>query len=235
MSKAQKNDPLTDELAMLYAKKDNDPYLDFEDLPPEIYQPKPATPELAEKVARELKKQKRRLPKKHPIRRVLLIAAILLTLITVPVVAINWEKIAAFFVQSWDTHTTVGNSPLASEELPPENWDALYMPSWLPAGFYPEATNIHTSYIEVLFGSNDSKIHFILLQGGSDFQMELDTEFADAEPIQMNGLTGIIVEQDGIVKLAWGAAPQFLLSGPLPQEDMIRIAESVQPPAENKS
>lgn len=171
---------------------------------------------------------------RHPIRRIAVLIALLLALSSVPVVAMNWEKIAAFFVRSWETHTTVGNSPLASEELPPENWDALYMPSWLPAGFYPEATNIHTSYIEVLFGSNDSKIHFILLQGGSDFQMELDTEFADAEPIQMNGLTGIIVEQEGIVKLAWGAAPQFLLSGPLPQEDMIRIAESVQPPAENK-
>lgn len=171
------------------------------------------------------------LKKPHPIRRGVLIAAALLILASaVPVVAVNWEQITAFFFKREETHTAVGNRPIGEEPAPYSRKD-LFTVAWLPEGYHSESITFESSYIEMVY-TDDAENKVVLMQSNVSFRANLNSEDGTVEEIKINGADGVIVEVDGAVKIAWSAKPQFLLCGRLPREDMIRIAESVQPSPE---
>lgn len=227
----KKNDPLEDELddalSKLYAREcDSDEYaenwrqlaIDLERDPD--FHALPASKEFQRQVKRNIKRYKRKQFKKTMRRHRALTTVMVLALLAVPVtaLAVNKETVFNFVISVCDEYATIRN----------QGEQKLYETDYLPSGYEfsdrSENGSIHiTSYIN----AEGDKLTF--WQHDSSASIQLDTEDAElVEQIKLSNMDAVLVEKDGLCKLIWGSNPQFMLSGSLDREEIIKIAEKIK-------
>lgn len=110
-----------------------------------------------------------------------------------------------------------------------------YAPTWLPEGYALLQEHQDDGLSMAIYrGPEDAQLALICSQGGDATSLFLLSESAEVLPATVNGASAEFY-QDSVAgnanALVWAKEPEgtlFCLSAPLPQETLVRIAESVE-------
>lgn len=225
------NDSLEEELettlAKLYARdSDSDTNAEqwhklSEDLADDKdFRPPPVNKKFDRRIRKALKQQAKKRFKGQLKRHRILVTVVLIILLAVPatVLAVNKEEVYNFFISVFDEHTTIKNKSEAE----------TYKLDYLPNGYeFAECSTNGSIYTTIYANEQGDKISF--WQYDSSAAIQFDTEEAElVQKIKILDIEAFLVEKDGLCKLIWNTNPQFVLTGNLDKEEIIKIAEKIK-------
>jgi len=193
------------------------------------------SPEFEQKMERLIRAQRKpfyRYTNTRGKKAVLALAAafILMATLMFSVSAIR-EPVMRFFVQAYETFSRVFFHQQETEDQFPATLETLYMPTWLPEGYQLDEsmTVAIDSFYSWTFSNADGREikfeQFII----ANTALGIDTEGVPTEEVFVNGHPGLFYSNKGISNLTWNDGRfGFYLTGPIPREDLQRIAQSLE-------
>ena len=160
--------------------------------------------------------------------RVVVAAAIIAALLLLTVAAVRYQMLN-FIERVYEQFTQL--QPDTSAEARVAGWGDIYLPSYLPEGFFISSAweSGDTKIIEYTNSPGDRIIYYQYDCGSS---LRLDSEDADKRACQVGGIDAWILEKDGLCTLYWwnetGIFSLEFTSGSVPETEIEQIAESLQ-------
>ena len=185
---------------------------------------------------KKIEKLKRRAD--HPVlyRTMKRIAIIFLTLLIAGAVwiTVDADARAAFF--GWISDTISTYFVYSYTGVEDDSFDSLdYRPNWLPDGYIEIAENENSKRTRVTYlNPNDGKdIAFIYYRHQNEPSVFIETSDTNAVEVQINGYSAMLFlseKEDVTSAITWISSDDtlFYISGYLAENELIRIAESVQ-------
>lgn len=108
-----------------------------------------------------------------------------------------------------------------------EQWHSYYYTDYIPEGYaLVEAKGSGT--LKIMYFSNESNDRIEFSQASIDANLQVDTEGASIEDIEINGIAGIFVEKEDLSILLWATdTDAFYILGTLDKEMLLNIAENL--------
>lgn len=167
---------------------------------------------------------------KTPVRRLVTIAVtviVALSVLTMSVGALR-DAFAHFFAEVFDTHTSVASS---ETDGAPTDFRDVYEPTELPDQFELIQKNdsfVDIPYLFLVYKKDDQYIRFHQWLK-SEYDVSINTEQDKAEPIEINGFEGFLLNTDGDCLITWDNGDYiFEISSDIGEAALIPVAESVQ-------
>ncbi|GAU75871.1 outer membrane lipoprotein-sorting protein [Fusibacter sp. 3D3] len=109
-----------------------------------------------------------------------------------------------------------------------EQWHSYYYPDYIPEGYaLVEAKG--SGALKIMYFSNGSNDRIEFSQASIDANLQVDTEDASIEDIEINGMAGIFVEKEDLSILLWATdTDAFYILGTLDKETFLNIAENLE-------
>lgn len=110
-----------------------------------------------------------------------------------------------------------------------QDWDDLYLPTYIPKGFSPSITEDTSKMINIHYSNTvgDTVIFSQYKEIGTD--LKIDTQDADTEVIIIQGEEGILAEKDGDNSIVWhNHESAFIIRSTIDKEELIKMAESIE-------
>lgn len=185
---------------------------------------------------RKLKKKKKRSELirrwKNISRKIAVVIGVLLILsvtLTFSVDAIR-VRVLNLFEEVKDKYTEfrLEEEDMDNTSLPVEsNNYMIFYPTFLPKGYYLEETQGEKVIINSFYTNGEDSIIFVQQEEGVVSQV--DTEDATVEEIMIGHVSGYIIREEDSVILIWNNDYfSFLLQGEIGQEEMLKIATSLE-------
>jgi len=158
-----------------------------------------------------------------------LAAALIMLLTTVFSVSALREPVVRFIMEVYEKFSQVFVQR-QSEEQYPATLETYYAPTWLPEG-YLENTD---RFVDVMIicertYENESEDEIIFKQYTLASIIAIDTEGVQTKLIAVDGNEGLYYSNKGIQHLIWNDGQySFFLHGPVPEADLLRMAESLR-------
>lgn len=167
---------------------------------------------------------------KTPVRRLVTIAVtviVALSVLTMSVGALR-NAFAHFFAEVFDTHTVVRSS---ETDGAPTDFSVLYAPTEIPEQF--ELTEKNDSSMDIpylfLFYTKDDRCILFRQWLKSRYDIAINTEQDKAEPIEINGFEGFVLNTGGNCLITWDNGDYILeIIANIGKDVLIPVAESVQ-------
>lgn len=162
---------------------------------------------------------------------IVLVAIILATTVLTFTVEAFRVKVFNFLIKEEETHTSLSLSEdqwhNISKELP-EKWTDYYYPSYLPEGFVLTSFSRNMNNRRLRFENEDA--YLLMTESlGESVTIQLDSEDAKSQHIDINGHDVLMLKKNGMVTLSWFDVDRvFVLLGTLEDDDMILIAEKIK-------
>ncbi|GAU75869.1 DUF4367 domain-containing protein [Fusibacter sp. 3D3] len=107
-------------------------------------------------------------------------------------------------------------------------WDSYYEPQYIPKG-YALVDAKGSGTLKIMYFSNESNDRIEFSQASIDANLQVDTEGASIEDIEINGAAGIFVKKEDLSILLWATDKKaFYILGTLDKETFLNIAESIE-------
>lgn len=109
-----------------------------------------------------------------------------------------------------------------------------YLPTWLPTGYNEVSSDYSGDTAMVCYiGPNEQGLVFSYSIDSTNVDWFIDTSIYTVKPVYVNGTPADLLLSDGpeaVNAIVWVSDDNiiFYMSAPLPETDMIRIAESIQ-------
>ena len=167
-----------------------------------------------------------------PKRALLAMAVVIILMITMVFsVSALREPVIRFFVEVYEKFSQVFFHEPLDEEQFPTTLEVYYTPTWLPEGYHEDIDRIldvenlcHRFYVSQ--SSDDIMFKQYTITSSA---LRIDTEDVQAAQVIVNGNAGLAYSNKGIQRLLWNNGEYgFLVSGSVPENDLLRIAKSIQ-------
>jgi len=164
-------------------------------------------------------------------KAVLALATALLILLTMVFsVAALREPVVRFIVEVYEKFSNVFFHQQEDAYFPDE-LEVYYIPTWLPDGYQIDDTktiDIAILYKQMFFDNADHDIE-LKQYTITDTVLRIDTESVQTKPVTVNGNAGLFYSTKGIQTLLWNNGQYgFLVSGPVAEAELLRMAESLR-------
>jgi hypothetical protein len=140
------------------------------------------------------------------------------------------EPVIRFFVEVYEKFSQVFFHHQPEEQFP-ATLEVYYAPTWLPEGYREDAgqtVDIILSCERTYMNANMDEISFRQHTITSS-ALRIDTEGVQAKQVVVNGNPGLAYSNKGIQHLLWNSEQYgFFVFGPVPETDLLRMAESIQ-------
>lgn len=167
---------------------------------------------------------------KTPVRRLVTIAVtvvIALSVLTMSVGALR-SAFFQFLTEVFHTHTTVMSSETDGS---PTDFRDVYEPTEIPDRFeliQKNDSSVDIPYLFLIYKKDDQYIRFHQWLK-SEYDVNINTEQNKAEPIEINGFEGFLLNTDGDCLITWDNGDYiFEISSSIGKNALISLAESVQ-------
>lgn len=167
---------------------------------------------------------------KTPVRRLVTIAVtviIALSVLTMSVGALR-NAFFQFLTEVFSTHTIVVSSETDGS---PTDFRDVYEPTEFPDQFeLVEKSDpaTETAYLSLYYRKDDRHIGFYQWLK-SEYDVSINTEQDKAEPIEINGFEGFLLNTGGICLITWDNGDYILeIIANIGEDALISVAESVQ-------
>jgi hypothetical protein len=162
--------------------------------------------------------------KRAAILILVLIAAMSALMFTVEAVRV---RVLNFFIERNEKYTEVRIDEEGGDLTPNQDWESYYIPEYLPEGYFFESSEAIGS-LKVLKYTNEEN-HIIFTQANNGTDIQLDTEDAVVEEVNLDGKEGMIITEGDRVMLFWyNEEASFTLIGHEDKEEILKAAESVE-------
>lgn len=154
--------------------------------------------------------------------RVILVAAIIMSLLTVTVFATT--DLGAYILDELSDHAI-----FQSLFEPKEDVDGKIDYGYIPEGFEMTEDDYQGNYCSIAFENRHSE-HFAILKMKNGYEMGVDNEYAQKAIIQTSNAELIIYEKDnGDIRVVWcDENYTYRVGGNISQEEAIKIAENIK-------
>lgn len=146
------------------------------------------------------------------------------TTVTFSVKALR-EPVLNFFAKIFDTHTQVGFTDDASDEV-------VFVPrrpTYVPAGYAVEEETVGDRYCDITYAHANGRDILYYDQSRKGGHHQLDTEDGSYTDVTVNGWEGMVVSNKGTTTLLFADdAYTYWLSGTCTAEELLKIAESIR-------
>jgi hypothetical protein len=177
--------------------------------------------------------QKQFLKTVNKIAVVLLI--VLITFSTAMVTAVAFRaEVMNLLIQAEDKYTSFrlkGNNITSSESNLEIGWENSYAPTYIPEGFQVIQNNVSESQKRLVFSNEQVQNSIIIYTESSPSTvLNVDTENASLiETVNIKDTSGTVVTNGAHISVIWEMDSLiFMVVGTVEQEELIKIAESVQ-------
>lgn len=108
------------------------------------------------------------------------------------------------------------------------SWTDGYVPTYVPEGYKIVNITNRDNMKSILFENNESrKIDYS--EYSANAGVNIDTEDADTEKVEVNGYDALIVKKDGVLSIAWSDGQRiFIIYSQLERNDLIQVAQNVK-------
>ena len=166
-----------------------------------------------------------------PKKALLALAAAILLMITMMFsVAALREPVVRFIVEVYEKFSQVFIHQEEEAQFP-AMLEIYYTPAWLPEGYRENEDQMIDALIfceRTYVNENEDEIKF-KQHTITTFVLHIDTEAVQAKPCLVNGKDGLYYSNKGIQNLIWNFEQYgFHVSGPVPEADLLRMAESLR-------
>lgn len=184
---------------------------------------------------REFRKKNRRIALFY---KVAASAAVLLLIFNISVVSVPAVKrvVLDFLISSEETHTKINISDSERSTIRKEEEKSKYRFSdtneyeitYLPEGFQIEKEEKTSSILGISYKYDDKYILF--LQKNDSTTVNIDTENAIVDYVDINGENAILSEKDDTINITWRKEDYFLhlSSKGLEKKELIKVAKSIK-------
>lgn len=221
---------ITDEMLRAAAAEADQAILDSLPLPEECCHP------FSLRFERKMKRLIRR--KSHPVAyKFLQTAACILAVVILggtTWLSVDTQARAMFFSwvkETYESYVSYRFAGESSSEAPAEN----YEPSWLPEGFKIKTQNISGNNTFLVYtNGKDDMITFMAIHGSDSVGLFITSDYESVKPTMVGDVQGDYYQAgdpENANGLVWQPTNQdmiFCITAPLPEETMVKIAESVK-------
>lgn len=186
---------------------------------------------IQEYIKKEEKKEKRinliknikKQSKRAAIILLIIIAGISTLIFTVEAIRV---RVFNYFIERNERYTEirVEENDIETPEL---DWENYYQPTYMPEGYYFESAE-DGGLIKIL-NYSDGKNQIIITQANNTAGIQIDTEDATTERININGNEGFLTIKEDRSMMFWhNEEKSFTITGNITKEEIIKIAESIE-------
>jgi hypothetical protein len=171
------------------------------------------------KLIKNIKKQSKR----AAIILLIIIAGISTLIFTVEAIRV---RVFNYFIERNERYTEirVEENEIETPEL---DWENYYQPTYMTEGYYFESEE-DGGLIKIL-NYSDGKNQIIITQTNNSAGIQIDTEDAKTEKININGNEGFLTIKEGRSMIFWhNEEKSFTITGNIKKEEIIKIAESIE-------
>jgi len=166
-----------------------------------------------------------------PKKALLALAAAVLLMITMMFsVSALREPVVRFIVEVYEKFSQVFFQQ-QEEDYFPATLEVYYTPTWLPEGYLEETDQIVDIILRcdhTYVNENRDEINYRQYTITTSI-LSIDTEDVQPKPVSVNGNEGLYYSNKRIQNLIWNDGQYgFRLSGPVPEADLLRMAESLR-------
>lgn len=195
-----------------------------------------ADPDFPSPSRKEIRRMKKRFPlrfkklappeaKQKSIRRGLIAGAAALLLAGSIAYALRGE-IGNLFIEKHEEYISANNQGQGGGWMMDDEYP--YLPMYVPDGFVISSSPDQQSGDIGVIEYSDGKKYFFLYWANNGSNLFIDySEREDAEIVQVGDLKGGLTIRDEQLRLFWGVNPQFLITGNIDRDEIMRVAESV--------
>jgi len=185
-----------------------------------------------EYIKQEEKKEKRinliknikKQSKKAAIILLIIIAGISTLIFTVEAIRV---RVFNFFIERNERYTEIRIEEENNIKTPELDWENYYQPTYMPEGYYFESEE-DGGLIKIL-NYSDGKNQIIITQTNNSAGIQIDTEDATTEKININGNEGFLIIKEDRSMIFWhNEERSFTITGNIKKEEIIKIAESIE-------
>src|SRR6056297_21110 len=181
------------------------------------------TEEKKEKRIRLIKNIKKQ-SKKAAIILLIIIAGISTLIFTVEAIRV---RVFNFFIERNERYTEIRIEEENNIKTPELDWENYYQPTYMPEGYYFESEE-DGGLIKML-NYSDGKNQIIITQTNNSAGIQIDTEDATTEKININGNEGFLIIKEDRSMIFWhNEERSFTITGNIKKEEIIKIAESIE-------
>jgi len=181
------------------------------------------TEEKKEKRIRLIKNIKKQ-SKRAAIILLIIIAGISTLIFTVEAIRV---RVFNFFIERNERYTEIRIEEENNIKTPELDWENYYQPTYMPEGYYFESEE-DGGLIKIL-NYSDGKNQIIITQTNNSAGIQIDTEDATTEKININGNEGFLIIKEDRSMIFWhNEERSFTITGKIKKEEIIKIAESIE-------
>ena len=187
---------------------------------------------IQEYIKQEEKKEKRinliknikKQSKRAAIILLIIIAGISTLIFTVEAIRV---RVFNFFIERNERYTEIRIEEENNIKTPELDWENYYQPTYMPEGYYFESEE-DGGLIKIL-NYSDGKNQIIITQTNNSAGIQIDTEDATTEKININGNEGFLIIKEDRSMIFWhNEERSFTITGNIKKEEIIKIAESIE-------
>jgi len=172
------------------------------------------------KLIKNIKKQS----KKAAIILLIIIAGISTLIFTVEAIRV---RVFNYFIERNERYTEIRVEEENDIETPELDWENYYQPTYMTEGYYFESEE-DGGLIKIL-NYSDGKNQIIITQTNNSAGIQIDTEDATTERININGNEGFLTIKEDRSMIFWhNEERSFTITGNIKKEEIIKIAESIE-------
>lgn len=165
-------------------------------------------------------------------RKVAVFICIILLGLVISVTSVNAFKLQFinFLIRTTESYTNISlneNKALNAPKLPSE-WDYQFSPHYIPEGFEVTKATLKNNTGQIIY--KDESNNMILFSMNTDLQdLYVDTEDTMYKAITVNNSPAKLFIKDDLHTIVFNNANSvFIVSGNIPDADLLRIAEHIQ-------
>ncbi len=165
--------------------------------------------------------------KKKYIKRILVIAAVMVAILSVSVMSVQGLRIRFmnFILNFTESNTKITYVDETEDKNSYTVGDIVF--EYLPSGFTLDSTRNQGKVVYIDFVNNDK---FILIKINTKvFESNVDTEKADAELVVINGIESFVTQKDDVFIINWNnGSKAFDIQGNIDRKEIIQVAENIK-------
>jgi hypothetical protein len=162
--------------------------------------------------------------KRAAIILLIIIAGISTLIFTVEAIRV---RVFNFFIERNERYTEIRVEEETNIKTPELDWENYYQPTYMTEGYYFESEE-DGGLIKIL-NYSDGKNQIIITQTNNSAGIQIDTEDAKTEKININGNEGFLTIKEGRSMIFWhNEEKSFTITGNIKKEEIIKIAESIE-------
>ncbi len=165
--------------------------------------------------------------RKRYIKRIFLIAAVMVVLFSVSVMSVQGLRIRFmnFILNFTESNTKITYVDETEDKNSYKVGDIVF--DYLPSGFVLDSTKNQGKVVYIKFNNADKYIEIKIK--ASNPVAYVDTERADAELLMINGIETFVAEKDNVFILNWNSdLKAFEIQGNIERDELIKIAENLK-------